>query len=142
MNWMMAGVEAIDKAGLAAKGAWGSASPFARRTAQFSAGGAALGGAYGAFSDDTSVLGGALKGAALGAGGFAAVNRGMMAAGGYRGARALGMGRGKSLGMGLAMMGRKSARDIGNTVTQGFNSFKGMVGNMKSKKGAAAPFWK
>lgn len=61
------------------------------------AGGAAAGGIYGAFSDDTSVIGGALGGAMLGAGAWGASRVGSHGLGRYGANRAAGLSRGKAL---------------------------------------------
>lgn len=82
------------------------------------AGGAAIGGAYGAFADDTGVLGGALAGAGLAGPGFGLARAGM---GTYRAARGaggfLGVGSG-AVGMGrmnaAGFAGQAMARKLGN----------------------------
>jgi hypothetical protein len=79
----------------------------------FSAGGAAVGGVYGAFSDDTSVLGGALGGAMLGAGAWGAAKiggRGMQV---YSKMGGMGATRGQAIGAAFDDLGRTSKRFLG-----------------------------
>ena len=78
-----------------------------------SAGGAVAGGVYGAFADDTSVVGGALAGAALGAGAWAGSRMGIHALGKYGAGRAAGLGRGKAMGEALSDIGFSSKRFFG-----------------------------
>ena len=76
--------------------------------------GALAGGAYGAVSDDTSVIGGALMGAGLGVGGVAAARGGMGVANRYAAARALTQTRGEA----FKLAGMASGRHIGRTLTK------------------------
>lgn len=95
--------------------------------------GGIAGGTYGAFSDNTSILGGALGGAALGAGALGATRLGQMGLGRYAAARAGGrgithlaggLGRRQAAAAGIRHMGRMSSRLIGRTGRQAFNGFK------------------
>ena len=93
--------------------------------------GAALGGMYGAISDDTSVLGGMAKGALGGVALRGAYGGAMAGRAMYGLARAQGMGVGRSVaaaGVGLARgayaLGASSARFIGNTTTKAYNGFR------------------
>ena len=113
---------AIGSAGAtsAAKAAW--ASPYGKSAII----GAGVGGVYGAFSDNTSVLGGMVKGAALGAGGRAAygLGRGGMAM--YGLGRGMGMGKGQAAWQAVAGMGRGAGSFIGTTTTKAYNGFRAM----------------
>jgi hypothetical protein len=89
--------------------------------------GGVTGGIYGAFADDTSVLGGALGGAMLGAGGYGGAmlgRRGLRAYGGFRRA---GMGAGQAAGQAFGVMGDVSSAYIGNTARRAYNSFSGFA---------------
>lgn len=86
------------------------------------AGGAIAGGAYGAMSDNTSVLGGAIMGAGLGAGAIGA-RRG---AANYGLFRAYGFGRGKSAFLTLNSAGAGARNFIGDTSRRAYNSFRGL----------------
>lgn len=83
--------------------------------------GAGAGGTYGAFSDNTSVLGGMLGGAALGAGGYGA-------------ARFAGIASRGGLGRAAKVMGRYS-RMVSN---RGFNSIPSTVGKGSTTAAATA----
>lgn len=88
--------------------------------------GAVIGAGYGAFSDDTSVLGGALTGAAIGAGSVP-LGRGARAGMSYyRGMRSMGQGRGRSAYVAMYGMGQDSARYIGGGFTKAYNTIKGL----------------
>jgi len=84
------------------------------------------GGLYGAMSDDTSVLGGALMGAGLGAGGYGAValgRRGLRSYGRFRGA---GMGRGQAASNALGVMGDVSREFVGSSYNRAVNGFSAL----------------
>jgi len=94
-----------------------------------SAAGAIAGGTYGAFSDNTSVLGGALMGAGIGAGAYDGLKAAKRASTYYGGWRAAGAGRGKSayrsiMGtawdaknkIGPSLKGNKAMNSIGSTL--------------------------
>jgi len=103
--------------------------------------GAAAGGAYGAFSDDTSVLGGMAMGAVAGRYGGQAIRSGRGAMGALRsGVGAMGpvvpSSLGKAFGQSVMYGGGSSARLIGNDITKAYNGFKGLF---KGGKGAAPP---
>jgi hypothetical protein len=85
--------------GYGARAAYGFAGlgGLARRTIAGSVGGALAGGTYGAFSDNTSVLGGAFKGAFLGGIGGVAANAAIKGSGVYRGLRGMGQSRSTAL---------------------------------------------
>jgi hypothetical protein len=84
--------------------------------------GAALGGAYGALSSDTSVLGGMAMGAGIGAASVGA-GRGITA---YRDLRGMGRGRTRAAAGALNLMGLDARNFIGNTMTKASNAFKAM----------------
>lgn len=84
------------------------------------------GGLYGAASDDTSVLGGALMGAGLGALGGVAYNRAPYMAGYYKSLRGAGFGRGVAMKNVAQREAHASRRFIGNTYTRAANGFKGL----------------
>ena len=100
-----------------ARSAW--ASPYAK----LGLAGAALGGTYGAFSNNTSVAGGAFKGAALGLAARPAYFGARAGMGMYNLARGMGMGRGVAAWQGLAGVGRGSAALIGRTASRAVNPF-------------------
>lgn len=102
----------------------GRASKWLSRTGLRSnmAAGAIGGGMYGAVSDDTSVLGGAIMGAGLGAGAYGA-GRGITS---YRGLRVIGRSRSRAAYGALNLMGIDSKRFIGNTSHKAMNSFRAM----------------
>jgi hypothetical protein len=87
---------------------WMAAQGKAGRTAQAAVLGGAGGAAWGALSSDTSVLGGAMMGAGLGAGGARYGGRGLAVG---RGARAAGMSLKSSIGYGTLGAGRLAYRD-------------------------------
>tara|TARA_Y100000310_G_C20685627_1_gene818749 strand:- start:3184 stop:3690 length:507 start_codon:yes stop_codon:yes gene_type:complete len=87
--------------------------------------GAIGGGAYGAVSDDTSILGGAMMGAGLGAGGVQAVRGARGFANRYAASAALTKGRGEAFRLAGMASGRhigrslsKSATSVGSTLKQ------------------------
>lgn len=85
----------------------------------------ALGGAgYGAFSEDTSVLGGALMGAGIGFGGVASAKLGRVGMGAYRAARAGGLRRGAAASMGMQAIGSHSRSFIGSSYSRAVNGIK------------------
>lgn len=101
--------------------------------------GAAVGGAYGAFSDDTSVLGGMAMGAVAGRYGGEGVRNARAAFRGLRsGVGAMGpvapVSLGRAFGQASAMGGGSSARLIGSDITKAYNGFKGLF-----KGGKTAP---
>lgn len=98
-----------------ARSAW--ASPYGK----LGIAGAALGGSYGAFSNNTSVMGGALTGAGLGLAARPAYFGARAGAGMYNIARGMGMGRGQAAWQGFAGIGRGSAQLIGNTANRAIN---------------------
>jgi len=77
--------------------------------------GGLAGGAYGAFANDTSMLGGALGGAALFAGGYGAGVLGRRGYGVYRGLTGMGQGRRTAANLAFQAMAGDSATLIGNT---------------------------
>lgn len=93
-------------AGQLGRYAWNSMS----RTAKGAAAGALAGGAYGAVSDDTSVLGGMAMGAGLGAAGARYVGAGMLSNKGSQGFMA-----------GVANMAKKDFRNMRTTMTSAYN---------------------
>ncbi len=98
-----------------------AANPALRRTAI----GAAMGGAYGVVSDDTSILGGAMTGAVMGryAGAGVAAARG---AGRGMGFRASMGDYAKRFGMGVAARARLDARGARMSANQGYGKFRSM----------------
>lgn len=109
MGTYMAGAGAAGMAAMAK-------NPALRRTVV----GAAMGGAYGAVSDDTSVLGGMAMGAAAGRYGGAGFNR--IATG-----RAYGFGTSaKRFGMAMAARARLDARGARMAANQGYGKFRSM----------------
>ena len=95
--------------------------------------GAGAGAAYGAFSDRTSVMGGAFMGAGAGLAGR--YGYGLARSMPTRTAWNTGAGRGlwgafsgaaKSMGRQAYSQGRRSARSMGGTMTRGYNEFKAM----------------
>lgn len=90
------------------------------RYAKLGIAGAALGGTYGAFSNNTSVMGGAAVGAGLGLAARPAYFGARAGMGMYNIARGMGMGRGTAAWQGLAGIGRGSAALIGNTANRAF----------------------
>jgi hypothetical protein len=91
--------------------------------------GAGAGAAYGAFSDKTSVLGGALKGAALGVGLRGGVAAGRAGSAMYRMARYGGMSSGGAVAAAVAGLGGGSASLIGRTYNRAINGFKALPFN-------------
>lgn len=101
--------------------------------------GAAIGGAYGAMSDDTSVLGGMAIGAVAGRYGGQGVRTGRAAYRGFRsGVGAVGpvqpMAMGQAFGSSVKMAGNSSYNLIGNDLTKTYNGFRGLF-----KGGKVAP---
>lgn len=86
--------------------------------------GGIAGASYGAFSDNTSVLGGAVKGALGGAGLVGAARLGSVGMGAFGRARRRGLGVGASAYRGLSAMGRFSKNTIGNTLSKAYNPIK------------------
>jgi len=79
--------------------------------------GAIAGGTFGAFSDNTSVLGGALAGATLGAGAYGAYGAGKA----YKGLRSAGMGR-KDAALGVVSgIGSNMNQMFGSRLTRAIN---------------------
>ena len=101
-------------------------SPLAQNSIVGSIGGGILGGAYGAFSDNTGVFGGALTGAALGAG-FGAAS---IPAGNtfnlYSTLREFGRSRAAATGTSLGFLGLQSRQFIGNKYSQAVNGFRAL----------------
>lgn len=90
-------------------------------------GGAAIGGLYGAFSDNTSVLGGMAMGAGLGAAGLGAAKLGRKGYRAYMGARmSSGVGRRAAMGAAVGAMGAMSSRFIGSSYNRAVNGFQGL----------------
>ena len=87
--------------------------------------GGLAGGAYGAFSDDTSILGGMAKGAAIGAG----VGVGGVGARAYGKLRAGGFGAGKAASGAFKILGRRAGRFIGRSF--GSNKTYGKINGLK-----------
>ena len=89
--------------------------------------GGAAGGAYGAFAEDTSVLGGAMMGAGLGMAGLGATRLGQRGISTYRGVRAGGSAsRSQAAGLAFRAMGAESRSYIGNSLTRATNRFNGL----------------
>jgi hypothetical protein len=100
---------------------WMANNPYARSALV----GAGVGGVYGAFSDNTSVLGGMAMGAMAGAGGRGLFNAGKYGVGTYRNMRNMfGQGRGAALADTFSAMADKSKSLIGNTITKASNAFR------------------
>lgn len=146
-----AGLRAGAAAGSAGRAAWGGLSYGAgglgsglyRMSNMSNAGmwattGAIGGGVYGAFADDTSVLGGALMGAGLFAGGYGAGRLGARGIRGYSLARRYNLGRGQAAGVGMRAMGRMSQRFMGSMYNRAVNGFQGMAGNAAARFGPLA----
>jgi len=91
--------------------------------------GGVAGGTYGAFSNDTSVIGGALGGMALGAGALGATRLGQRGAGVYRGMgpKGMGLGRGQAAGMAAHAMAGTASRFIGQSYAQASNGFNALA---------------
>jgi hypothetical protein len=98
-------------------GNWAKASPIASSAIA----GGVLGGGYGAMSDNTSFIGGALGGAAMGAGG----RWGWRNRGGFTGAL-----------QGLTSGSRRSVGEVANDVKRGWSA--GLMGAYSDKYGAKA----
>lgn len=96
--------------------------PWARRAIA----GGVLGGAYGAVSDDTSIIGGALMGASIGAA-SAPIGRGLgRGIANYRELRALGAPRPFATGGTARVMVDDARSYIGNTYTRAANGFRAL----------------
>lgn len=118
---------------LAGRGLWGAsmrsyslamANPAARRAVA----GAALGGIYGAFSDNTSVLQGMGMGAAIG-GASAPITRGLRAG--------ISVWRNQGRSAALSVMGRNARGYIGQSYTKAVNGFSAMKSNVAMRYRAA-----
>lgn len=118
------------KAGGAAGAAWKGLNPLARSSLT----GAGIGAAYGAFSDNTSVLGGAAMGAM---GGFAyptlragaqGLWKGSMGGAGWLGSFSR---AGRNMADQLAWDGAKASRYIGRTARRAYNNFSALGKNIK-----------
>jgi hypothetical protein len=83
-----------------------------------SVGGAFVGGTYGAFSDDTSMVGGALIGAGIGGAGYGAARLGKRGMTAYGAMRHAGFGRSEAASFAMNRMGKMTARFIGNTYSR------------------------
>ncbi|MBW1802320.1 MAG: hypothetical protein JRJ85_16520 [Deltaproteobacteria bacterium] len=98
--------------------------------------GGVAGGTYGAFSENTSIMGGAAMGAGLFAGAPLAVTRGgsrLRAMGGIYGqARGMGMGRGQAAWGVAAGQGRNASQYIGNTANRALGRINS---SLKAKAG-------
>jgi len=121
---------ASDIFGIANRGAYGMVG--ASSTAQRAVAGGALGGAYGAFADDTSMLGGAAMGAGMGA---ASVSAGRGLGRGYntykrlRGLSGVNIGRGQAGWAATVGAGQDSKKFIGNTMSKAYGSFRSTMKN-------------
>jgi hypothetical protein len=123
-GWGLAARGAIGKyAGMAGKGlvtAWGTGIGKSMML------GAGVGGLYGGFSDNSSILGGVLKGATLGAGLYGAGVMGIRGSQIWKASRLRGMGRGASLAWTAQTLGRETRSLIGNTSTKAYNGFRAL----------------
>ena len=90
--------------------------------------GATIGGLAGAFSNDTSILGGAAMGAGIGAGGTLIGRSAAKTYGSYQGMRAFGFGRGRSASFAASMLASRSKNFINNTRSRAVNAFKARKG--------------
>ena len=115
MNWGSMINSASRYAGSISGRAW--RNPMARAAMA----GAAIGGIRGGYSDNGSVLGGAMKGALLGAGAYRYAARPMMAV------NRMGIGAGMGLGMHASAMGRAYATAVGRTFSRDFRGVKMMA---------------
>lgn len=98
--------------------------------------GAVGGGVYGAFADDTSVVGGAMMGAGLGAGGYGAARVGARGLGAYRGVMAGGSAsRRQAAAVAMGAMGGMSRQFIGSSYNRAMNPIKGMYGSIRNRMG-------
>jgi hypothetical protein len=104
--------------GATAAAAWKSASSYTR----MGLAGAGLGAVYGGFSSDSSVLGGALKGGAMGL----SAAFGVRAAKRWNYLRAGGIGSGQTAWNAIRRTGAEAGRLIGNTSHRAYNSFKSL----------------
>lgn len=94
--------------------------------------GALAGGMWGAVSDDTSVVGGALMGAGLGVGALGAAKLGRRGLSMYNYTRGAGMGRGAAAAQGGLAMGGMAKSFIGNSYAKAVNQFSsGMKAGMR-----------
>jgi hypothetical protein len=87
------------------------------------------GGMYGAFSDDTSVLGGAIKGAGLGAGLGALGGVGRIGYTHYAGSRAAGLGAGQSAWTSVKTLANDAKSFIGKSFSS--NKTHGKMNGLK-----------
>ena len=87
--------------------------------------GAIAGGTYGAFSDKTSVLGGALGGAALGYSGRM----------GFQAGKIFSNMSGVGMGARLGAVGRYAKGHIGNTLGRAYNPIRGLRGFLPTAPG-------
>lgn len=120
------GTKAYLGLGAAALGgkAWGGLAKFAgTQLGKRALWGAGVGGAYGAFSDNTSMIGGALTGAAIGAAGpsVARVSRA-----GINAARYTRGGAAQRAAAGAFAMGRASRRMFGSAMNRAVNPISGL----------------
>ena len=89
--------------------------------------GGVAGGMYGAFADNTSILGGAMIGAGIGAGSVGVDSLGRTGYGAYKSAMmAPGLGRGKATADAFVAMGQQSRGFIGNTSRRALNGFRAL----------------
>jgi hypothetical protein len=93
-------------------------------SAMASAAGAGMGGAYGLVSDDTSVLGGALGGAAMGFGGMKAYGAAARGLSRYGKMTARGVSRSSAASYAVSQAGRDASAYIGNTLSQAPNAIR------------------
>lgn len=121
-NWMgmgsaiSSGLGNLGRAGIGvARSAW--ANPYGRAGVI----GGGLGAIYGGFSDNTSVLGGMVKGAGLGIGARAGYGMGRAGMGMYNLSRGMGMSKGQAAWQAMAGIGRGSAAFIGSTARRAYN---------------------
>jgi len=104
-------------AGARGAGAVAGANPAVARAIT----GGVAGGMYGAAADDTSMLGGAMMGAGLAAGGYWAGGRGKGMVGAYSALRSLGRGRGRALHSVFAAEAGAARSFIGRSYSRAVN---------------------
>jgi hypothetical protein len=123
-GWGLAARGAIGKyAGMVGKGlgtAWGTGIGKSMML------GAGVGGLYGGFSDNSSILGGAFKGAMLGAGVYGAGALGVRGKQIWSAARLGGRGRGAAAAYTAQTLARETRSLIGNTSTKAYNGFRAL----------------
>jgi hypothetical protein len=112
--------------GVGARAAW--ANPYGKAAII----GGGLGGIYGAFSDNTSVIGGMFKGAALGAGARGAYTAGRAGIGAYNISRGMGLGKGQAAWSAATGLGRGAGSLIGNTARRAYNPIKSTLKSLKT----------